>query len=153
MPNQVAFADNSKLARNKTPTLRITRRIKQAIEYMIEHKSDYDVAARENGLTTRAMRLALERPHVRSYINAQLDVLRNARVFKNHFRLCDIADAEDNMPAVNAIKAMMQISDEQTNKTTHASPGVTINIVHAAAPVQHEQTINATELQLDQTND
>ena len=67
MPQHVAFADNSHLARNKTPKPRITKRVKDAIDAIVERGIAYNEAAAESGLTTRAMRLALERPHVLQY--------------------------------------------------------------------------------------
>jgi hypothetical protein len=87
------------------------------------------------------MRLALAKPHVIAYHQQQLKVLRGARTARNFHRLCEIADAENNMPAVQAIRALEQISDEQTNTKQTTSPGVTIRIVNvSAAPAQHEQT-------------
>jgi hypothetical protein len=150
MPNELAFADKTALARNSTPPLRITKRVKDAINAMVSKKQRWDDAAREVGLTTRAMRLALEKPHVIAYLRKQLDVSRGARQVENFHRLCEIADAENNMPAVQAIRALEQISDEQTNTKQTTSPGVTIRIVNvAAAPAQHEQTTisaNADEI-------
>ena len=140
MQNQIAFADNSKLIGNKTPALRITKRVKDAIRAMVVDKARWDDAARSVGLTARHMRLALEKPHVVAYLKKQLDVSRGARQVANFHRLCEIADCENNMPAVNAIKALEQPSDEPTNKPTTASPGVTIRIVNIAAQPQHEQT-------------
>jgi hypothetical protein len=138
MSNQVAFADNSALARNKQPKLRITPRVKAAIEAMVNNGLELDAAAREAGITTRALRLAFEKPHITAFYRSQLLVLRASRSAKNFHRLCEIADDENNMPAVNAIKVLEQLSDEQTNKPTQASPGITINIVSGAAPVQHD---------------
>ena len=99
MPQHLAFADNSHLARNKTPKPRITKRVKDAIDAIVERGIAYNEAAAESGLTTRAMRLALERPHVLSYLRQQLKVLRDARAPRNFHRLCEIADAADNLPA------------------------------------------------------
>jgi hypothetical protein len=144
MPNQVAFADNTRLARNKTPPLRISRRVKQAIDTIVHDRKAWDQAANEAGLTTRAMRLAIEKPHVLAYYKAQCVVLREFRRARNIHRLGDIADADDNMPAVNAIKALEQLSDEPTNKPNTASPGVTIRIVNIAAQPQHEQSSKLT---------
>ena len=140
MPNQVAFADNTRLARNKTPPLRITKRVRDAIDVMVEQGLPYADAAAEIGITTRAMRLALEKPHVRAYYQAQCHVLRGSTTARNIHRLCEIRDAENNMPAVNAIKALEQLSDEQTNTKQTTSPGVTIRIVNIAAQPQHEQS-------------
>jgi len=141
MPNEVAFADNSRLARNKQPPLRISKRVKDAIDAIVQSGKRWDDAAIENGMTTRNMRLALERPHVLAYYKAQLKVLREARSARNFHRLCEIADAENNMPAVNAIKALEGISDEQTNNKQTTAPGVTIRIVNVSGTqVAHDQT-------------
>ena len=140
MQNQVAFSDNSRLARNKTPPLRITRRVKEVIDAMVSNGLGYSEAATEAGLTPRAMRMALNKPHVLAYYKAQCQVLRGATTARNIHRLCEIRDAENNMPAVNAVRLLEQISDEQTNKPNSASPGVTIRILNIAAQPQHEQT-------------
>jgi hypothetical protein len=44
------------------------------------------------------------------------------------------------MPAVNAIKALEMLADEQTNNKQTISPGVTIRIVNVAA-TQPQQAI------------
>ena len=154
MPNELAFADNSRLARNKTPPLRITRRVKDAIDAMVELGLPYDKAAAEADLTPRAMRLALAKPHVIAYYKAQCQVLRASTTARNLHRLCEIRDADNNMPAVNAIKALELINDEQTNTKQTTSPGVTIRIVNVATQPQHEQTnklANATtNVEIDQ---
>jgi hypothetical protein len=168
MPNQLPFSDNTQLVRNKQQPLRITKRVKDAINAMVVDKQRWDDAARSVGLTARHMRLALEKPHVIQYLRKQLDVSRGARIVSNFHRLCEIADADNNMPAVQAIRTLEQISDEPTNKTQQPSAGVTIRIVNVATQPQHEQTnklansltnleidneINATELSTKQIAD
>ena len=154
MPNDIAFADNTRLARNKTPTPRISRRMKRAIENIVHDRMALNEAAQANGFTTRTMRLALERPHVLAFYKQQVDVFKDCRLARNYHRLADIADAEDNMPAVNAIKAMMMISDEQTNNKQTTAPGVTIRIVNVTAtPAQHEQTNNSVNIDAAATTD
>ena len=154
MPNDIAFADNSALARNKTPTLRIGRTVKAAIDAMVERGLDYAHAAADAGISTRNMRLALTKPHVIAYYRSQCDVLRNAHRARNIHRLAQIRDAEDNMPAVNAIKALEQLADEQTNNKQTTSPGVTIRIVNVAAtPLQREQTNNSVTIDETTTTD
>ena len=137
----LAFADKAQLARNKQPPLCITKRVKDAIDIMVNDGADYQTAARQVGLTTYALRLALGKPHVLAYYRSQCDVLRNARRARNIHRLAEIADAENNMPAVNAIKALEQLADEQQSKSTHASPGITLRIINVnATPAQQTQT-------------
>jgi hypothetical protein len=146
MPNEVAFVDNSDLARNKRPPLRITRRVREAIDTMVERGMDYAAAAAEHGLSTRHLRFALQKPHVVAYYHEQCHVLRSSTAARNIHRLCEIRDAENNMPAVNAIKTLMGI-EEQTNNKQTTSPGVSIRIVNlTATPAQHEQTNKAIEL-------
>jgi hypothetical protein len=136
MPQHVAFADNSRLARNKTPKPRITKRVKDAIDAIVERGIAYNEAAAESGLTTRAMRLALERPHVLSYLRQQLKVLRDARAPRNFHRLCEIADAADNLPAVHAIRALELLSEEATGRRSDTpTPGVVLNIISSPAPI------------------
>src|SRR5262249_31744561 len=130
-----AFKDNSHLARNKTPKPRITPRVKSTIDAVVHDRKPWDQAAIEAGLTTRAMRLAFEKPHVLQYYKQQMKVLRDARAVQNHYRLCDIADAADNLPAVNAIKALEMLSDnEQINRPNQPSPGISIRIVQVSSP-------------------
>jgi hypothetical protein len=129
MPHDVAFADNSRLARNKTPAPRITPRVKRAIDAVVHQGLPWDQAAHETGLTTRTMRLAFERPHVLAYYRAQCQVLRASTTAQNIHRLCQIRDADNNQPAVNAIKTLEMLDDEQTARPNTPSPGVVIRIV------------------------
>jgi hypothetical protein len=134
MPNSVAFADNTHLARNKTPPLRITKRVRDAVDIIVETGAEYQQAAAQVGLSTYALRLALAKPHVLAYLRGQLQVLRGAREPRTFHRLCAIADAQDNMPAVQALRTLQQLGDEQTNKPNAPLPGVTIRIVNVAQP-------------------
>jgi hypothetical protein len=49
-------------------------------------------------------------------------------------RLCEIRDAANNMPAVNAIRALEQIGDEQRIAADSTTPGICINIISPSAP-------------------
>jgi hypothetical protein len=108
-----------------------TPRVKQAIELMVWQGLPFNQAAKEARLTVRAMRLALEKPNVIRYLREQKQIFREAANGKNIVRLCQIRDAADNMPAVNAIKVLEQLDDEQTTTKQTTSPGITINIVSA----------------------
>ena len=130
--HDVAFADNSHLARNRTPKLRITKRVKDAIGIIVETGAAYNEAAAHVGMSTYRLRLALDKPHVVAYMRQQLKVLREARGPRNFHRLCQIADDQNNMPAVQALRTLEQLGDEQTNKPNAPSPGVTIRIVNVA---------------------
>jgi hypothetical protein len=132
MPQHLAFSDNSRLARNRRSKPRITKRVKDAIDAMVERGCHYSEAAADAGISTRNMRLALEKPHVSAYYQARLNVLRGARAARTFHRLCEIADRQDNMPAVQALRALSQLGDEQTTRPSAPTPGVTIRIVNVA---------------------
>jgi len=161
MPNEVAFSDQTALARNKTPTPRITPRVRDAVDAIVGLGMPYDQAARQVGLSTYALRLALAKPHVAAYMRQQLKVLRDARGPRNFHRLCEIADAQNNMPAVQAIRALELIGDEQTNNKQTVSPGVAIRIVNVtttnplanSAKPNHFNTIDLSTQQIEQTID
>jgi hypothetical protein len=134
MSHDVAFADNSQLARNKTPKPRITPRVKRAIDAIVHDAKSWNEAAAETGLSMRTMRLAFERPHVMAYYRQQCQVLRASTAAHSIHRLREIGDAADNMPAVQALRTLEQLGDEQTNKPNTPSAGVVIRILNVAQP-------------------
>jgi hypothetical protein len=91
-------------------------------------------AAAIAGLHVLTIRSALQRPHVLAYYKQQREVLRARESPANIHRLCEIRDAADNMPAVNAIRALEQIGDEQINRPNVPTPGISIRIVNVASP-------------------
>ena len=120
---------------------------------MVERGLDLKAAAEHGGMSTYRFRLALEKPHVNAYYRNQCQVFRASTTARNIHRLCEIRDAEDNMPAVNAIKALEQLGDEQTNnKQTNASPGIAIRIINIATPAQHDIAKSLPIIELDANN-
>ena len=76
----------------------------------------------------------MRKPHVMAYYNAGLQVLRASERPKNIKRLQEIRDAADNMPAVQAIKTLEQLSDIEANNRGSGMPvlpGLQIVIVQA----------------------
>jgi hypothetical protein len=136
----IAIADNSKLAKPRTaPPSRVSPKIKQAIEHMVADGLPWNDAAVKVGITTRTMRLALDRPHVLAYLRQCKQVLREAASAANITRLTQIRDAADNMPAVNAIKVLEQIGDEQPGQRNAGhSTGLTIRLVQINASAAHD---------------
>jgi hypothetical protein len=66
-------------------------------------------------------------------------VLRSSERARNIHRLVAIRDAADNMPAVNAIKALEQIDDEaRSTQAMQRAPGLQIVVIAApqALPAQ-----------------
>jgi hypothetical protein len=140
MPNNVAFAANPRERRNVIPAKRIGGRLKHALDLMIwgDGERRYlpdNEAAVIAGLHVITIRNALQRPHVLAYYREQREVLRARESPANIHRLCEIRDAANNLPAVNAIRALEQLgSDEQTNRPNVPTPGISIRIVNVASP-------------------
>jgi hypothetical protein len=140
MPQQhLAFGAKPRERRNVIPAKRIGGRLKLALDLMIwgdgerRYLPDNEAAARA-GLNVLSVRSALQRPHVLAYYKQQREVLRARESPANIHRLCEIRDAADNMPAVNAIRALEQIGDEQTNRPNVPTPGISIRIVNVSSP-------------------
>jgi hypothetical protein len=111
----------------------MTPRVRKAVDLMVWHGKPYDEAAKEVGLTTRAMRLALGKPHVVAAVKRELQVLRESEQPRNIRRLVQIRDKADNMPAVQAIDRLMRSPDDvAAGSGASASPGITIRIINQA---------------------
>lgn len=124
--------------REASKPAKVTGRLKRALDLMVwDGKRDNDAAV-ETGMTVTAIRLALQRPHVRAYFREQMDVFRARESPRNIHRLCEIRDAANNMPAVNAVKALEQLGDGANGNSAGGamrSPGITI-VVQGNAEVR-----------------
>jgi hypothetical protein len=114
---------------------RLTARVRQAVELMVWDGKPYNEAATESGLTVRAMRLALARPHVMAFYKAELHVLRSSEHPRSIHRLAQIREAANNMPAVVAAKHLLELEQTNSNSSAATSPGVTIRILNQTALV------------------
>lgn len=123
---------------------RVTGKLADAINLMVEEGTRWDKAALKVGLTVRNMRLAIERPHVLAFLRARKQVAREAASSANIKRLCEIRDAADNMPAVQAIKLLEQMPDENASAAKGLMPGFVVQIVNVqqvAAPAENAKTV------------
>jgi len=85
------------------------------------------------GFTERALYLALAKAEVASYWIQALQVLRVGERASNIHRLCAIRDAANNIPAVNAVKALEMIdSAEAMRPASQTSPGIVIKFITQA---------------------
>jgi len=131
MPQDIAFS--AQATRLPTPdrpkrTKRVGKKLFHAIELIVFEGKELSEAAAEAGLTTYTLPQAFARPQVLAHLRERREVLRAATSGKNILRLCEIRDAENNMPAVNAIKVLEQIGDEPRFSET-TTPGICIRIV------------------------
>jgi hypothetical protein len=113
----------------------LTVAVRTAIDAMIYDRCTRAQACKRAGFTERALYLALEKPEVAVYFNRSLQVLRAGERPANIHRLCEIRDAADNMPAVNAIKTLEQLDAEAVARPAgQISPGIVIRFVTQTSP-------------------
>lgn len=123
----------------------VTGKLRNAINYMVWEGLDRTEAAQKATLADHSLREALKKPHVKRFYLDQLDVLRTSARARNIHRLMEIRDAADNMPAVQAIKVLEQLSEEQAVGASYvrSSPGVTI-VIESGKPepkiIDHEHS-------------
>jgi hypothetical protein len=150
------MSDTAVAAYDKRPDRidRLTPKVRKAIELMVWDGKPFNEAAQEVGLTSRAMRLALGKPFVLAAMKRELQVLRESEQPRNIHRLVEIREAAPNMPAVQAIRDLMHLSDNAHGSQSAAStsPGITIRIINQApaamvdvTPIDAQLTRDAIE--------
>jgi hypothetical protein len=126
----------------------VTGRLKIACDRMIWEGETYDVAAKAVGLTARAMRKALERPHVCAYLKAGKVTLRSSEGPRTLKRLVTLAHQDRNAnAAVAACRAIEHIPSEESSHhwggqqmqpglviVVNAGPGAAPRVVGPSAP-------------------
>jgi hypothetical protein len=89
-------------------------------------------AAVASGMTDHGVREALRKPHVKAYLLEQMQVLRDSERPRNIHRLAEIRDAANNMPAVQAIRALEEMQDPVAGGKHSPTPGLVIHITGPA---------------------
>ena len=137
-------------AQERSAPGQVTGKLRRALEAMVWQGSRREQAAATAGITDHSLRTALAKPHVKAWYMAQLQVLRDSARAKNIHRLTEIRDAANNMPAVQAIKALEQLEEvSASTSNVQRNPGLQIVILQAAtSPVlpsaptlEHEPTV------------
>lgn len=97
---------------------------------MVWHGKPYNKVAAEVGLTTRAMRLALGKPHVLAAMKRELQVLRSSEGPRNFHTLLQVRDQKKNqMARVQAVSKLEQLADEQhAGANKQSLPGLVVQI-------------------------
>ncbi len=112
--------------------IRVKGKLATALALMVDEGMKIAPAAQQAGLTTRALRLAFERPHVLEYVRKRRQMLLASVNSRNIQRLAEIRDAADNMPAVNSVLALERMAGDASSTggtgVSH-SPGITIQVV------------------------
>jgi hypothetical protein len=130
VPGKIGAVDRRKRPRG------LTRAIKTAIDNIIFDRCTRAEACQRAAISERALYLALEKVEVAGYWRRQVEVLRKGEEARNIQRLAEIREAANNMPAVNAIKMLMDIGEQyQAHGRGHqVSPGLAIVIVDPRGP-------------------
>lgn len=114
-------------------TVRMTRRVKAAVDAMVWNGRKRDEAAKDVGLQPDSLYRALLKPDVRAYYLAQCEVLRVSGKARRIHRLESLVEQDDNkQAAVNAIRALENLGDDaHPIASAGKSAGVTIQIINA----------------------
>jgi hypothetical protein len=105
----------------KSAARQVSGRLKAAIDLMTWHGKPYDEAAKAAGLTTRALRMALEKEHVLRYMRSQRRALLASEGPRTIIRLTELRENSTNMnAAVAASRTILSIADDDARR---AGPG------------------------------
>jgi hypothetical protein len=145
MPNDITLSRKAAAARVRSEPKRVTGRLKEACMLMAEGMS-YQEAAAATGMTTRGMRMALEKAHVIAFLRHQRQVLRASMSGQNLAALARVRDQTSNpLATVRAVQAIEQMDADQAHgRGVPASPGLVVIIegarTQSAKPVtiEHE---------------
>lgn len=123
-PNAVS----AETARKRRGNGGLTLKVRELIDQQVFQGKARAAAAAAAGLTENAAYQALRKPAVLAYWNQCLQVLRTGERARNIHRLVEIRDAANNMPAVNAIKTLEDITDVKRTETGQrvTAPGVMV---------------------------
>jgi hypothetical protein len=123
-----------KLPAKNGRTLRITRRVRAAVDAMVWQGLKRDEAAQAAGLKDNSLYVAFSRPDVKAYYLSQCEVLRVSGRARRIHRLDEISEQNTNLnAAVAAIKAAELVDEDRVGSGASAPfSGVVVNIITAA---------------------
>lgn len=130
--------------RSADKSLRVTAKERTAIAAMVWDGLPRRAAAEKAGILEHSLYKALRKPSVKAHYLAELEVLRSSERARNIHRLTEIRDAADNMPAVQAIKLLEQMPDENASAAKGLMPGFVVQIVNVQqvqAPAENAKTV------------
>jgi hypothetical protein len=132
--------------KDRSAPLKVTGKLKVALDAMVWQGARRAEAAQIGGITDHSLRSALNKPHVKRYYLAQLEVLRTSERARNIHRLREIRDAANNMPAVQAIRDLERAPDDAqiAGGAARSAPGVTIVVMTGTAAPTQAQVIDVT---------
>jgi hypothetical protein len=113
--------------------MKVTARLKLAIETMVWSGACRADAAKIAGLTDHSLRAALKKPHVKAAYLGELEVLRLSARARAFHRLVELSEQDDNKgAAVAAARTMVLEGQDEAQRGFNgvpSQPGLTIQII------------------------
>lgn len=134
-------------ANNPRP-VRISTRVKRAIDHMVFEGLKRAAAAEKAGLTDNALYIALRKTDVLAYLNMQQQVLRTSAAARSIARVDNLADdSQSDHVKLEANKFLLGIEgvspitkSENTSIIKNMTPGLTVNFI-MGAPQQDDPRV------------
>ena len=125
-------------ARDRSAPLKVTGKLKVAIDAMVWEGLTRPDAAKQAGLTDHGVRTAFGKPHVKGYYRQQIEMLRTSELARNIRTYVDVRDNSGNaMARIAAAKALDGQSDQQPVSAVTRAPGVVVIIQQGgSAPLE-----------------
>lgn len=139
----------AKTADTKSLPLKVTAKLRTAVDAMVWQGLQREDAARSAGLTPNALYAALRKPHVKAHYLSECEILRTSGRARRIHRLEEIAEATSNLNAsVQAIRTLDAVDGANSSIGSNGSasmPGVTIHIHAAPSDGSHTQPVRVVE--------
>jgi hypothetical protein len=147
----------SQAINGRSAPLKVTGKLRVAIEQMVWHGARRAEAAEKAGMKDHSLRAALRKGHVMAHYHTELGVLRESARARNFHRLDGIAEDSPNaMAKVAAIKVMEAISEPLASVASlgHAPAGYVIDLgpdlagltVRIVSPIPRRQGDDAIDV-------
>lgn len=136
---------NNPVGKPKRPP-RVTPELVVACKAIVWEGQELDQAASSAGLTTRALRLALQRPHVLAFLKEEREVLLAVARAQNIHHAIEVRRGDNAMARLGAIKVIEAQTDHQPGQGVAREPGLVIQIVTGGAERAHMRTVEAKSL-------
>lgn len=138
-------------AKDRSAPLKVTGKLRVAIDAMVWLGARRHEAAEQAGLTDHSVRSALNKPHVKQYYLSQLEVLRTSERARNIHTLAEVRDQKTNqMARVNAVNSLERLATVDGPGAAARQPAglmIVINssAAHAPQAPNQVQVIDNTE--------
>jgi hypothetical protein len=132
---QAQCVANTMTGRKPATRQRLGAKLRDALDAMVWDGLPFNEAARKANLSVRAMRLALERPHVAAYLRTQRQVFRASLSTEATFRMRELSRQDENKAAAfSATSKLMSEADQEVNSSTQRhAPGLVVQIINTPA--------------------